>query len=108
MVGQASSCYFASGERQRPSSWAFSLLARFERDGVHFALQAWIAGHERRFRGLRSETCRIPLPADRIQGCQFKERELLLHLVDGALHVGNRLSQLLVGGFESVNVCSHV
>jgi hypothetical protein len=24
------------------------------------------------------------------------------------LHVGNRLSQLLVGGFESVNVCSHV
>ena len=79
-----------------------------ERDRVHLALQAWIAGHEGRLGGLHAEPRRVPLPADRVQGCQFEKSNLLLHLVDGALHVGDRLGQFLVGGLERTDVCSHV
>ena len=78
-----------------------TLPAGDKRDRVHFALQARIERHEYRFGRLGSVLGRIPAASNGVQHGLSLECLLLLELIDGALHVGDRLSELLDGGLQT-------
>jgi len=69
-----------------------------ERDRVNFALQTGIERYEDRLDRLRTELGCVPLASDRIQDGLGLQSLLLAQLVDGALHVGDRLGQIVVNG----------